>query len=131
MPNHDHEHLLFKWIVLRVLGCDLAPLFRDLSQSEKLSEIEPPLDETIRNTKLVENGVFGNHVILKVVKLSEKSQIKYLGICLKADLQQKFGMENWKMKSCDQTVTMQFVLDLIILHSSLIFYHSSTSKPTL
>ena len=23
-------------------GCDLAPLFRDLSQSEKLSEIEPP-----------------------------------------------------------------------------------------
>ena len=24
-------------------GCDLAPIFADLSQSEKLSEIEPPL----------------------------------------------------------------------------------------
>ena len=24
-------------------GCDLAPLFGDLSQSEKLSEIKPPL----------------------------------------------------------------------------------------
>ena len=63
---------------------------------------EPPLDETIIDTKLVEKGVFRNHVILKVVKLSEKKPKKCFGIWLKADLEQKLGIENWKMKYCDQ-----------------------------
>ena len=35
------EHLLFRWIVLR--GSDLAPIYGDLNQSEKLSEIKPYL----------------------------------------------------------------------------------------
>jgi hypothetical protein len=42
VPNHSPEHLLFRWIVFwRVIW----HLFvGDLSQSEKLSEIEPPLE---------------------------------------------------------------------------------------
>ena len=36
VPNHSTEHLLFSW-------SQLAPIFGDLSQSEQLSEIKPPL----------------------------------------------------------------------------------------
>ena len=36
VPNHSTEHLLFRW-------SQLAPIFGDLSQSEQLSEIKPPL----------------------------------------------------------------------------------------
>ena len=30
-------------------GCDLAPIFGDLSQIEKLSEIKPPLEDSLLN----------------------------------------------------------------------------------
>ena len=41
VPNHSPQHLLFRWIVLRIVICHL--LFWDLNQSEKRSEIKPPL----------------------------------------------------------------------------------------
>ena len=41
VPNHDHEHLLFRWIVLRIMIWHL--FFGDLSQNETLFEIKPPL----------------------------------------------------------------------------------------
>ena len=41
VPNHDSKHLLFRWIVAQ--DRDLAPFLGDLSQDEKLSEVNPPV----------------------------------------------------------------------------------------
>ena len=41
MPNPSPEHGLFRWIVLQ--GRDLASIFGDIGQCEKLSEIKPTL----------------------------------------------------------------------------------------
>ena len=43
VPNYYPKHLLFRWIVLRI-GFGTA-FGGDLSHSEKLSEIKPPLDK--------------------------------------------------------------------------------------
>ena len=43
MPNLFPKHVFFRWIVLRGWGVIWHPFFGDLSQSEELSEIKPPL----------------------------------------------------------------------------------------
>ena len=49
MPNHYHEHLLFLKVDSAQDSSDLAPFyFEDFRQSEKLSEIEPPLGSSYR-----------------------------------------------------------------------------------
>ena len=41
MPNHFSEHLLF--LEDNAEDSDLAPIYGDLSQTEKLCEIKPPV----------------------------------------------------------------------------------------
>ena len=43
MSDHCHEHLLFLKVD-SVQGSDLAPVFENMSRSEKVSEIKLPLD---------------------------------------------------------------------------------------
>ena len=43
VPNHCPEHYPPKEKKFIAQGIDLAPIFGDLSQSKKLSEIKPPL----------------------------------------------------------------------------------------
>ena len=40
MPNHETEHLHFRLYLESAKSRDLAPIFEDLSQNEKLSEIK-------------------------------------------------------------------------------------------
>ena len=42
LPNHAPEHYVFRWIMVRGVICH--HFLGDLSQSEKLSEIKPPLE---------------------------------------------------------------------------------------
>ena len=52
-------------------GCDLAPIFGDLSQIEKLSEIKPPLRDSLLNIEeTILIFLMGQDYYLKVHKYS-------------------------------------------------------------
>ena len=55
MPNHSSEHLLFWWMVLRIVMWHL--LLGDLGQSEKPFEINSPLSRIQVNCQILSNFV--------------------------------------------------------------------------